>query len=51
MKNIDDYIIRNYDKYANLNKSLQYNLKKSDGHRGLVFHRYWAEKFYENRQK
>lgn len=51
MKNVDDYIIENYDKYANSNKSLQYNLRKSDGHRGLIFHRYWAEKFYENRQK
>ena len=45
------HIIENYDKYANSNKSLQYNLRKSDGHRGLVFHKYWAEKFYENRQK
>jgi len=50
MKNIESRIKDSFIKYQDKSKSVSYNLTKSDGHRGLVFHRYWAERFYEERE-
>lgn len=43
-------LLNEFDKYADKSKSIEYNLLKSDGHKGLVFHNYWAEKFYDKRK-
>jgi hypothetical protein len=50
MKNIESIIKDNFIKYQDKTKSVYSNLNKIDGHKGLVFHKYWAEKFYEIRQ-
>lgn len=47
MSNIQNVIVNNFDEFSDNTKSLSYNLKKSDGHKGVWFHNYWASKFYE----
>jgi hypothetical protein len=39
-----------FEQHEDKTKTVKYNLTKNDGHKGLVFHRYWAEKFYEARE-
>jgi hypothetical protein len=51
MQIIDDELKINFDKYSDDTKSVEYNLKKQDGHKGLWFHRYWADIFYKGRKK
>ena len=49
MKNISKIIKNNFDDYSDNTKSFSYNMEKSDGHKGVWFHNYWATKFYEER--
>lgn len=37
-----------YSKYADNTKSFEHNFLKADKHKGIVFHRYWADMFYRN---
>lgn len=50
MKNAQTIIENNFKKYEDKTKSVSYNLTKNDGHKGLVFHKYWAEQFYNRRE-
>jgi hypothetical protein len=38
-----------YELYADESRTMESNFIKKDGHKGIVFHRYWADKFYEER--
>jgi hypothetical protein len=37
-----------YNKYSDNTRSVDNNFLKGDGHKGIVFHRYWADMFYRN---
>jgi hypothetical protein len=50
MKNIEDIILEKYEEYHNPLKNMKQNIRKEDGHLGLVIHKHWAQKFYENRK-
>lgn len=47
---MDEIIKKNFELYADQNKSVEYNLMKKDGHKGLFFHNYWATMFYNRRE-
>jgi len=38
-----------YELYADESRTIDNNFLKKDKHKGIVFHRYWAEKFYQER--
>jgi|694.fasta_scaffold133361_2 hypothetical protein len=50
IKNMELNIKKIFEQHEDKTKTVKYNLTKNDGHKGLVFHRYWAEKFYEARE-
>ena len=35
-----------FNLYQDSNQSVELNLIKQDGHKGLIFHKYWADQFY-----
>ena len=37
-----------YNKYSDSTKSFEHNFIKGDKHKGIVFHRYWANMFYRD---
>lgn len=50
MKNIENIILNRYEEYHDPLKNMHQNIRKGDGHFGVVVHKYWAQRFYENRQ-
>lgn len=50
MKNIEKIILKKYEEYHDPSKGMNENIRKEDGHYGLVIHKYWAQMFYENRK-
>ena len=38
-----------YSLYADKSRTIDNNFLKKDKHKGIVFHRYWAEQFYQKR--
>lgn len=50
MKNFETIVKDNFDKYQDVNRSVKNNLWKTDGHFGLIVHKYWADMFYEKRE-
>jgi hypothetical protein len=49
-KNSLKILLNNFHKYEDKTKSMEENLLKPDQHKGVVFHKYWADKFYERRE-
>lgn len=45
--NNENKILQILEKYQDMTKSIKFNLIKEDKHKGLVFHNYWADQFYE----
>lgn len=50
MKNFETIVKDNFDKYQDSKRSVKNNLWKTDGHFGLIVHKYWAEMFYKKRE-
>ena len=45
--NNENKILQILEKYQDVTKSIKLNLMKEDKHKGLIFHNYWADQFYE----
>lgn len=50
MRKIENIISEKYEQYHDPTRSMEDNLVKEDGHKGLVIHKYWADMFYEKRE-